>query len=67
MKHRPCYRRPQPSYRPVNELTCPHGRYVLSCPRCELQRETGERTVGIRGDSRQRLDAKTPQRQPHEI
>lgn len=48
-------------------LTCQHGRYWASCQRCQLQPETVRRTVAIRGESRHRLDAALPQRQPHEI
>lgn len=50
-------RRQVPGFKPVRNLTCPHGRFWLSCLRCRLQGETAQRTVGIGGDSRQQPDA----------
>lgn len=42
------------SFKPARQLTCPHGRFWRSCERCQLQRETGERTVALIGASLQR-------------
>jgi len=48
---------PQPDqpldpYKPPRQLTCPHGRFWKSCPRCRLPPDATYGIVGIRGDSR---------------
>ena len=48
-------------FRDERNLTCPHGRFWRSCQRCRLPRETGERNVGISGESRQRLASEASQ------
>jgi hypothetical protein len=45
-----------PPFKDDRNLTCPHGRFVSSCKRCQLQPETVQRNVALRGESCHRLD-----------